>query len=159
MGLSQDKDLKASEEAAVWLQRLREQETPELRAEFSAWIRKGATNLEEFLFSQAIWKEMDHIDEGMRERLWSAEASDAVVALPPRDSLKVRDAWREAEKAPRLRRAWLASAAAIVALAVLGWAAVALFDSRADVYVTALGEQKSVQLGDGSIMHLNTSSR
>jgi ferric-dicitrate binding protein FerR (iron transport regulator) len=64
MGLRQGgeerQDPQASEEAAVWLQRLRVEDSPRVRAEFSAWIRKGATNLEEFLFAQAIWKELDH---------------------------------------------------------------------------------------------------
>jgi len=96
MGLKQGgKDggnLQASEEAAVWLQRLREHDTPEVRAEFSAWVRKGAVNLEEFLFAQATWKELDYVDPDMRKRLWSVEGPETVVDFPVRERLQRRRA-------------------------------------------------------------------
>jgi Fe2+-dicitrate sensor, membrane component len=152
MGLKQETDLKVSEEAAMWLHRLQEQDRPQVRAEFSQWVRKGATHLEEFLFAQAIWKEMDHIDAGMRKRLWPADAADSVVAFPERENSRPEPKTRV--KRPR----WILSAAAGLAMLAIG-CALFVFYFRSNVFVTAVGEQKSVKLADGSIMHLNTNSR
>jgi transmembrane sensor len=159
MGLKQGgKDggnLQASEEAAVWLQRLREHDTPEVRAEFSAWVRKGAVNLEEFLFAQATWKELDYVDPDMRKRLWSVEGPETVVDFPVRERLSSDGVQSGKAQRRNLHRSWLISAAAMLAVVMIGWATLITSHTHA----TDIGEQRSVKLADGSIMYLNTSSR
>jgi transmembrane sensor len=160
MGLKQtshssDGDLQVSQEAAVWLQRLREQDTPEVRAEFAAWIRQGATNLQEFLFAQAVWQELDHMDDDMRRRLWSNENAQEIVAFPARE--RARPGALRLSASPRRYR--LLSAAAIVIAVAIGWAMVSLVTPRSNVYATERGEQRSIKLSDGSVVDLNTSSR
>jgi hypothetical protein len=81
MGLRNDIDMKTSEEAAVWLHRLREEDGEEVRAAFSAWIKQGAGNLEEFLFAQAMWQELAHVDPALRHRLESVPGSEQIVDL------------------------------------------------------------------------------
>lgn len=159
MGLKREPDLKVSEEAAVWLFRLHEEDTPTVRAEFDAWVRQGAANLQEFLLAQAIWKEMDHIGPQMRERLWSADDVSAVVDFPGKGTARAPACAR------RRAHRWMI-AAAVAAVAVAGLGALSLWSGlpfsllgRADVYATEMGEQKSVKLADGSVIHLNTASR
>lgn len=148
-----NRDLRSAEEAAVWLQRLRAEDSPEVHAEFSAWVREGAKNLEEFLFAQALWKEMDQVDAGMRERLWSAESPSSVIHFPGAEALA-------SERAPQLphrgHRTWFGAAAAAVLCILVG---VSWWVANRNTYVTAVGEQMTVKLPDGSLMHLNTDSR
>lgn len=156
MGMRQEQDMRASEEAALWLQRLRDEDTPEVRAAFSDWVRRGVGNLQEFLLAQAMWRELDHIDAGTRERLWSAPDEGTVVDFASRQAPPVQAT--QATALPR-RRARVLAAACVVMFAVLTGAL--WFQSRPhpDTFVTRIGEQKTVKLSDGSVVYLNTGSR
>lgn len=80
MSNSNQENFRVAEEAAAWLLRLQHEDTPAVRAEFSSWVRKGAANLQEFLFAQAIWQELDHIDPAVATRLSSlTDGSDDTV--------------------------------------------------------------------------------
>ncbi len=158
-------DFKAAEEAAVWLQRLNHEDTPEVRAAFSTWIKQAAANLEEFLFAQAVWKEFDHLDPALAAR-WAHEGNiDAVVDLPSarsRTNLPTSAssaAARPAGNPPRRRRWSVMGIAAALTIVVLAWQLLPMPKPGMRVYVTTVGDQRAVKLEDGSVMHLNTSSR
>jgi len=59
---SEKNRFRISEEAALWLIRLEEDDTPECRAEFTAWSRQSPQHVEEFLFAQATLQHLDPID-------------------------------------------------------------------------------------------------
>lgn len=156
MGLTNDTTSKIPEEAALWVQRLRHEDSPAMRAEFSAWVGQGTRHLEEFLFAQALWKEMDHIDRGTRDRLWPKDDEATVVpltqSLPSAHQPLVRRGKR------RLRQA-LAASVTILGVALLAWMVTAYMAASPGTYATTVGEQKTVKLADGSLMQLNTDSQ
>ncbi len=160
MGLTRhDADLKVAEEAAYWLHRLRAEDTPQTHAQFSAWVKKSTLNLQEFLFAQAVWKELDHVDPAMREKLWSVGDEEPVIPLLEGRGRAASVLQSRSEPLRRRRFVWTLTAAA--SLAVLALASVLFVDLplRRGVYATDIGDQKAVKLEDGSVVHLNTRSR
>ncbi len=145
-------DLKIAEEAAEWLIELDDPD-PEALARFAAWLKASPRHVEEFLLVSAVWTEFDDFDPDRRfpvRRMLDA-ATRNVQPLSPGVEVQPPQAAKPA------RRRWLVAAAvALVAVGAGVWGAFAL---RQGTYVTAIGEQRSFKLEDGSIIHLNTQSR
>lgn len=148
-----------SEQAAEWYVELDEPaHSAELRRRFFGWLKQSPQHIEEFLavsqLEKAISKPSASITEILREvktcvrrpavPLFTDAAADHRIAQPV-----PRNRWR--------RAAW-AAAAGIAALAVILLTRLPLSDAPATVHRTALGEQRSIALGDGSIVTLNTLS-
>lgn len=148
-------DLRVAEEAADWLLRLEQDCSTESHAEFVAWTKQSARNLHEFLFVKAASEELSGIDPQKTIDLSSLGIDPAVVELH-----------HKARSTPPLlasrqnKRRWVygLSAAVLSALALSAtlWQSAA---NDADFYQTAVGEQRSFKLSDGSVVHLNTDSR
>lgn len=152
MGLTPVQDMKIAEEAAIWVQRLREQDTPELQAAFSEWARQGTRHVEEFLFAQAIWKEFDRVDPSAAGKFPTPHLDDSIVAFPQQAPVEVRISHGR-------RSAWrIAAGIAAAVVAAFAWTQFAPFD-RQRAYVTEVGEQKTLKLADGSLIRLNAVSR
>lgn len=168
---SAEEDFRIAEEAALWLQRLEREDTPQVHAEFSAWIKRGAVNLQEFLFAKAVWMELGHVDPAVRARLdaAAADAQSSVIDLSAArtpGATPVKAAAEEQVSMPTGVRAerrrgfvWLGAAAACLVAMIS--AVIALIATRDDaqIYATTIGDQKAIKLADGSVMHLNTASR
>jgi transmembrane sensor len=147
--------------AAYWLATLSDESCSDAeRQQFSEWLRASTRNVEEFLrlstlaraASQhgALWP-----DRTVESLIAEARASSNVAAL---------ESSRAAGDAPRTRRAlpWLIAASiAIVALGVAYVTSSARWQAwmAGPAYQTALGEQRSIKLEDGSVVELNTRSR
>ena len=145
-------DFRISEEAALWLHRLRQDDSDESRAQFAAWIRKGAASLEEFLFAQAVWQELDHLDPSLRVDANATDDTSVVELRAPRSHCSnstpgpVSTAGLGAVPAaspvgPRSKPllhsrpfGWAAALAASLCVVVLGWLASSAFPSN--VYAT-----------------------
>jgi transmembrane sensor len=145
-------DMKIAEEAAEWLIEL-DNPDPQALARFAAWLKASPRHVEEFLLVSAVWTEFDDFDPDRRfpvRRMLDA-ATRNVQPISPGAQVP------EPQAAKPDRRRWFA-AAAVVLIAVLAgvWGVFAL---QAGTYVTAIGEQRSFKLEDGSIIHLNTQSR
>lgn len=143
---------RAAEEAAQWLVLLEDDASELNRTRFLEWLRSSTLNVEEFLRLSALERRL------RRHRSWphdsvadlvaAAAANAGVASLPGAQPQKPR------------RRIYLAAAA--VAVAVIGGSLLAFQSWRANeanTYVTAIGEQRSVTLADGSIVELNSRSR
>lgn len=152
-------NIQVSEEAALWLQRLEQEDSPEVHKEFSEWLRGGALHVQEFLFAQAVWKEFDHIDADTRAKVDAAQASGAVIEFPQPHAPEARSKLLPSSMvSSRCHGRWRWVTAAGVAIVALGALALRLAPG-AETYVTAIGGQESVKLDDGSVVHLNTDSR
>lgn len=153
------------EEASVWLSRMDRGLDAEARAALQAWVDLDPRHARTLISMAALWDEMDL----MREL-------SGLLELPVR-AAPVAGIWR----------GWWWAAAAAVPLALAGLLllqrpAVNLGDSPAQavqaqadgkaqhpagpalppaqsVWQTAVGEQRTEALPDGSIMHLNTATR
>lgn len=153
---------RVAEEAAWWLHRLEQENTPQAQAEFAAWIRKGSVHLEEFLFAQAMWRELGGIAPELRSR-YAGESDRAPVvtlgAYSKHGAASVAEpsiGERAARSMPaRWRKTALVATLAAVA-AIVGGTVLTL---TSPTYATAVGEQRSIKLKDGSILELNSRSR
>lgn len=131
---TQDRRQRARAEASAWIVRLHgAHRTPELEAGFRRWLGASPDNAAEFERVTAVWESAPHA---------------SIAGLP-------RVVHRE-RPAPNPRR--LAFAATLL----LFVAAAAFLGYRLEQdpeYVTAIGEQRTVPLDDGSRIALNSNSR
>jgi transmembrane sensor len=145
--------------AAYWLATLSDESCGEAeRQQFSEWLRASTRNVEEFLWLSTLTRTASRHSDLWPDRsaealIAEARASSNVATLEPR---------RAGSGATRMRRAlpWLMAAS--IAFVVIGGA---LVTSSAPwkswfgpVYQTAVGEQRSIALEDGSVVELNTHS-
>lgn len=159
------------EEASNWLVRFRTGPfSKKDKKIFDAWLRGSPERIQAYLEVSAIWEEIALLvpqsSASAAELIARAKDENPVFSLrnacePSTDrqgSLRVSretpavmdlDQWRP-------RRA-LRIAASLAALTVI-CAALAAWWTRAPTYVTGVGEQRSITLADGSIVHLNARS-
>jgi len=153
-------DGRVYEEAADWLYRLAEDNSPKCEAEFDRWLRESPLHAQEFLLAHAMTQELAGLDRSRVAALCEGGA-DSVVSLGgravvPHPATTLPAAARDTTAVKRPRQ-WLIAAACLVILC-LGALLFAQLYSRAKVYVTAIGAQQSIKLDDGSVIHLNTDS-
>jgi transmembrane sensor len=131
---TQDSRRRSRAEASVWIVRLHgAHRTPELEAGFRRWLAANPDNAAEFERVTAVWESAPHA---------------SIAGLP-------RVVHRE-PASPKPRR-W-----AVAATLLLLVAAGVFLDYRLErdpEYVTAIGEQRTVPLDDGSRIALNSNSK
>jgi transmembrane sensor len=159
------------EEASTWFVEARAGDLDDAaRREFDRWLRRSPEHLSAYLEIAAIWNEGPELDPNHK---WDADTLIAqaqeevgnVVSMPgssaaPELEESVPRPQAVASPVPHAaphRRRLLALAASIAALAVAGaWIWLALFSGG---YTTAIGEQRSIELSDGSTIEMNSKSR
>jgi transmembrane sensor len=163
------------EEASAWFIECRAGDLQDAgRREFDRWLRKSPEHLAAYLEMAGIWNEGPQLDP---TRKWDADTliaqaakdhSDKVVALPgtsPVPGLEEsvpppQPVANVPARGPLHRRKLFALAASLAALTVLAlggaWIWLALFSS---FYSTGVGEQRSLELADGSTVSMNSKSR
>jgi transmembrane sensor len=145
--------------AAYWLATLSDESCSDAeRQQFSEWLRASTRNVEEFLSLSTLTRVASRHGEVWPDRtveslIAEARASSNVAALESR---------RAGGGATRMRRAlpWLMAASiAFVAIGGTLMASSERWMSWVDpAYRTAVGEQRSITLEDGSVVELNTRS-
>ena len=152
-------------EAADWLLQFRDSESkPVDRAAFAEWLTRSPAHIQEFLEVSTLWSTLgmvDCADYGPENLIAAARAEQAqgrvVRLLPPRAGAGPgsRQAPEMRRRRPVVKTAALA-ASLLVGLGLLGgW----VLSRRGLEFATAIGEQRSVTLSDGSVLFLNTNSR
>jgi transmembrane sensor len=145
-----------AQQASEWIEVLQRGGAAE-RAAFVAWLKESRRHVEEFLAMVAVDRELGSIDAARAhdlDALLKKVVPGISRALPERAS-RFTD--------PRVQRrrnrsVWGAGlAAGIVALVFAAWM---LRDAwyQGNRYETATGEQRVVELADGSLVYLNTRS-
>jgi transmembrane sensor len=139
-------------EASGWVETMR-RASPGDEMRFVAWLKESPRNVRDFLLMLSLDCALDRLDAGRLESIESliAQVDERVTALPTRPALISRT---------RGRGRWKFAAAASVLLAA-GAAAAWLTERRAgwQEIETSTGEQRTVELADGSVVYLNTHSR
>ncbi|WP_411818632.1 FecR family protein [Hyphococcus sp. DH-69] len=137
-----DNDL-IEEEAALWVMRLEDDAmTTETRLDFGAWIKQSTRHRQAFERMSDMWDVADLLEEYNRIDPLKVESSGVPVAKK----------WIMASGAIA------ASLMVVISAFVFGlgpWAP----SSQEDAFRTAIGEQRTIQLADGSIMILNTDTQ
>ncbi len=118
------------------------------RERFVDWLQESPENVAEYLELAAVWQNLGEAgaDADVDAILARAGDADTVAHLPP------LPAPREPDRRFRTPRRWLAAAAAFVAVG----AALILLTPGDEPLRTAVGEQRSTTLHDGSVVTLNT---
>jgi transmembrane sensor len=157
-----------NEEAARWFVEFRSGavDAPDRRA-FDAWVRASPEHLRAFIEIAALWRHSQTVDS---QRSFSVEALIASATEEANVvSLEASGISEEASgpgtRVPSQldtgggRRVWtLAAAAAVLLLGAGSLVAWSLLHGR-EIYATEVGEQRSLKLGDGSTVTLNSRSR
>jgi transmembrane sensor len=149
------------EEATAWFINFNEDEVDAKgRAEFNQWLRRSPEHVRAYLEIAAAWEDSSRL--GRRRILASDElvaragADHNVVALASQVPVKARP-----ESAPERKRTstsrWRSLAAAVVLAAIGG--SIVWYAKGRNVYSTDIGEQRTIQLADGSTVELNSRSR
>lgn len=154
-------------EAAEWLLRERGGAlTAEESRTLAEWLAISSLHIEEYLAASVTWALLA-VDNGPTESL-SELIERARLEQTPTNVVPVRATPGEPQGAPlaagspgRTSRPWgmLAAAAAAALVALIAWGALqwvpTVWGSR---YATAVGEQRTIMLADGSVLTLNTDS-
>lgn len=147
-------ELRIAEEAARW-QRELERNDPKTQAEFADWIKASPRHVREFMFMEALDAAAKNLDPNLPVERELNLTDDATNVISLRH--EATDDYRSTPK-KRTHRSWLATAASIAVAAGVAWLAPRyLTDSH--LYVTSIGEQRTLELEDGSVLQLNTQSR
>jgi len=153
------------EEACEWFIECRAGDLDDIaRAEFDRWLRKSPDHQSAYLEIAAIWNEGPTLDPANRWDLdtliaQGAQDLDNVVALKwttgaPSNMTRGHSSTRAPATAVARRR--LFAMGASISLAAIALASYLV--ARAGVYGTALGEQRSLALDDGSTVQLDSRS-
>jgi transmembrane sensor len=152
MNGNQDERL-AAERAADWIARLKNA-GPQERAAFVRWMKESPRHVRDTLLAAALEVELRRIDPERKFDIDQLASLSNVVQVHPAVALRSRSA------TPRWR--WAAGfglAATIAAVAWLGWSGNLEAWLQPTRYATAIGEQRSIELSDGSLVSLNAQSR
>ena len=154
-GTALERSKQASREsAAQWLAALEDGGCSEgERREFVAWLRASTLNVEEFLRTGALLHRLGDA------KFWPVKDVAALIeeARTPASVERLPIAARATTSAAPPTRRW-AMAASIAGLLMIGGLAWRYYATQDLTYSTLVGEQRSVQLPDGSRMQLNTHS-
>jgi transmembrane sensor len=137
------------EEAAAWVWRLDDGDvSPEVRAEFEQWLRRDPRHRSAFEELGGVWRSLDELAEAKRD-----EKVATFVA-------EERRLYAQAAPQParnRLRRwlPWAAAASMAAAVVGLSWYQ---RGNESLTLATAVGQQRSATLADGSVVKLNTNT-
>jgi transmembrane sensor len=145
-----------SHRAAEWLELMSSGEaTPEDNQAFVAWVCESPRHMEEILKHIGISHEVRRALQGreLDQAALLQSLTPNVTPLVPRERPEP-----VAQTPPRKRTWWKPLVAACVVLGLVGvfaqWQHV-----RGKSYSTAIGEQRTVELSDGSVVYLNGKSR
>ncbi|KRG40112.1 hypothetical protein ARC78_13020 [Stenotrophomonas pictorum JCM 9942] len=157
---------RAAREAAEWLQVMRGGPTAAERADFSRWVAASPLHLEELLMAELVERELaasgalEAFD--LDQVVAQAQAMDNVVPLraeQPALATTPVSSPLPPSRHPRRRRWGMALAASVVlcAAAGIGWR-LAAPAAPAQEYASAIGEQRTLVLADGSTVLLAPAS-
>lgn len=126
------------------------------RKEFVAWLKESPLNVREFLLAWSIDQRLDQLDSQRRVDIDAllAQINPQLARFPAGQSPPQPDAIHSG------RRKWpYQLAAGIAALCLVGWWTLFGQQSGWEEFATGTGEQRALQLEDGSVVHLNAQSR
>ncbi|MCD7097832.1 FecR domain-containing protein [Stenotrophomonas sp. MMGLT7] len=137
------------EEAAAWVWRLDDEDVaPEVRVEFEQWLRRDPRHRRAFEELGGVWQSLDELAEAKRE-----EKVATFVAEERR--LYARAAPKPMRSRLRKLVPWAMAASVAVVAGSLSWYQ---HGSESQTLATAVGQQRSVALADGSVVQLNTNT-
>jgi len=149
-----------AQQAAQWVCELPYSDSRK-RGDFVQWLKRSPAHVEEFLLAstvcasftrgQADDAEIDRLVEEARRAPPNAEVTQLHPGVDARPD--------DAPPSRRVRRSWMAVAAAICTFALGTLLVVPWTIDRLNTYTTRTGEQRTIRLEDGSRVQMNARSR
>lgn len=137
------------ETAAAWVWRLDDEDvSPELRVEFEHWLRRDPRHRRAFEELGGVWQALDELAEAKRDEKVATFVAEerrlltGTIATPAR---------RRAQR----WMPWAMAASLAIAVGGLSWYQ---RGNEAQTLATAVGQQRSATLADGSTVQLNTNT-
>ena len=163
-------------QASEWLLRFSEEEVDAAtREQFNDWLRNSPENVHAYLQVSAFWQAADQMgrqSDGSRDIEALVECARREAKVYPLANVYLErdpppdletDAGTNVDVVPATAGLWsrrsFRTAAALLVLAVGVGAAIAYKQSRDPIYQTGIGEQRILNLPDGSTVTLNADSR
>ncbi len=149
-------------QAAEWFARLHDETPPAgVQDEFAGWLLRSPAHIEEYLAVTRLWGDVPGVgeidlDELIRRSHLEEEAANVVTLT---DGVAAAATAMHGVAGRASRRGYAYAAVALLGLAGLAGWLVQSQGSHPSRLVTAVGEQRSLALPDGSMVHLNTNSR
>jgi transmembrane sensor len=147
-------------DASAWFIEFRAGDvTGDARVQFIEWLKRSPEHIQAYLEVSGVWAELPASDPTGRidiDAMLARAHGEADVIELPSDSGPPRTPQPAARSWHGSRRALIATAA-LALLAVVGmryWSSIV-----SDSYATGIGEQRTIQLTDGSTVELNARSR
>jgi len=147
-------------EASAWFIEFRAGDvTGESRTQFIDWLRQSPEHIQVYLDVSRIWAELPASESAgkfdIRALIEDARRCADIVSISASDTPLPATSTVPQPKTRR-RRPWLElSSAALVLLAIVG---IRQWIAQTPAYATAIGEQRTIQLADGSSIELNSKS-
>ncbi|MEM6650680.1 MAG: FecR domain-containing protein [Pseudomonadota bacterium] len=140
---------KAEEEASLWIMRFDEGEISlETRQKFGAWYQKTEQNKQAYDRLSGLWQQLDHF----HQETDLFQTDDDISSLHNAKAVLKKPVFH-----PLLKGAVAASF--ITCLTIIGYFQfTSPYASLNEVHTTSIGEQKTIELSDGSVVILNTNS-
>ncbi len=157
MRLQRQIDELMAQRASEWLETLRHADRAE-RAAFIDWLSESKLHVQEFLEVVAVDRELAHLDPKREEDVDAllAQLAPGVAPLEPQRRVQqVGNATRPRHKQWQIGA--LAAGLAIVALSIV--ALQKYYFASSQSFTTQVGEQRTVELPDASVVQLNTDSK
>lgn len=157
--MDRDKDIlpeyRVNEEAVSWLLRIQEGFSQSDFREWRQWLSENDANAAEFDAVSKFWQETELVSDlpwpSDNELAMDTYDGNAALVLPPNSVPRMR-------RRPGRRNYWLASAASIAAICLIGFGLVQEFDKDIRNYHTTTAEHRSITLDDGSSITLGAES-
>jgi transmembrane sensor len=176
MNIKQDERARRiiGEQATQWILDLRHASRDE-QLKFTQWLKRSPEHVAEFLRAAELWNELHQVGRGdttdlqalAAEALASQQDANVVpvdfsstspmslernVVVPP-----AKEAGTKGFTKLPAATSWRIAATLVVAIVATAWIGWRI--NTGPTYTTALGEQRTLRLADGSLMQLNTRSR
>jgi len=155
------------DEASSWVSRLDNKPlTKKEQKDLADWLLLSAEHVQEFLFAAAMLQAMGDIEtqERIPIDVLLAERAPGVIPLFEENHGQTLPAEEQKQPPANTYYNWkkLALIAATITLFLVSATSYYSYNNPSSVptiaYNTAIGEQRSISLSDGSVVHLNTSS-
>jgi transmembrane sensor len=137
------------EEAAAWVWRLdNEDVSPGVRADFERWLRRDPRHRQAFADLGGVWASLDELTEAKRDEKVATFMAEERRLYATRGSKPHRT---------RLRRwvPWAVAASLAVMVGSMSWYQ---RGNESQALATAVGQQRSATLADGTVVQLNTNT-
>ncbi len=160
-GEEQLRDLIAEQAAEFYIAHRAGDLSREQEQEFLRWLRTSPLHVAEYLSIAGIAKDLGRVASFIDATMLSQgpERDENIVAITPSAIPSEQPTWRHSERSSRItRRVQIAAASFVIAAICLTSLFVFRDADKSIRYTTARGEQRTWQLADDTIVHLNSDS-